>query len=251
MQRTLAIINQKGGVGKTTVTLGLASAAAESGARVLVVDLDPQGSSTWVLGIDPATVGRGSADALRGEPADRAIVASAWSAGVDLMPATPALQRFERGKAKRLRKALASVVDRYAAVLVDCPPSNADLTVNALTAARHALVVVEPSTLGLRGLGALADTVDRVWDDHNPALELSGVVVNRVPAISAEADRRIEELALIVGASAIWTPFVAQRVVLNQAVGDRLPIHAYGSRAADSIETFDALWARVAETVAA
>ncbi len=77
MGRVVAVLNQKGGVGKTTVTLGLASAAA-AGHRVLVVDLDPQGSSTWVLGIDPATVETSSADVLSRTPAARAMVPSAW-----------------------------------------------------------------------------------------------------------------------------------------------------------------------------
>jgi chromosome partitioning protein len=193
----------------------------------------------------------GTAAVLHGERAADSIVPSSWTDLVDVLPSTPALQRFERGKPKRLRKALSgAVTDRYTAVLVDCPPSNADLMVNALTAARHAIVVVEPSTLGLRGLGSLADTVDRVWDDHNPDLELAGVVVNRVPGVSAEADRRIEELGLIVGASAIWTPFIAQRVVLNEAVGDRRPIHSYGARATDSIKAFDALWHRITALLA-
>ena len=112
-------------------------------------------------------------------------------------------------------------------------------------AARHALIVVEPSALGLRGISGVADTIDAVWDDHNPDLELSGVILNRVPAVSTEAERRMAELARIVGASAVWAPPVPQRVILNEAVGERRPIHAYGSRAVDPIETFDRLWLRL------
>jgi len=130
-------------------------------------------------------------------------------------------------------------------VLIDCPPSLGTLTRSALTAARHALVVVEPSALGLRGIGGVADAIDEVWDRDNPDLELSGVVLNRVPAVSAEARLRIDELVRIVGRSAIWTPPVPQRVVLNRAIGERLPIHAYGSRAADAIDAFDRLWVRL------
>lgn len=243
MDNTLAIVNQKGGVGKTTVTLGLASAAAAAGARVLVVDLDPQASSTWVLGIDPASVGSGTVDVLAKAPLADAIVPSAWTDRIEVLPATAGLQAVEHGKPTRLRRALRrGGADRYDAVLIDCPPSNANLTSNALTAARHAIVVVEPSALGLRGIGTLADTIDRIWDEHNPRLELSGVVLNRVPGVSSEAERRIAELALIVGGSTIWHPFVPQRVAFNRAVGERRSIHSYGANAAEAIESFDLLW---------
>ena len=91
----------------------------------------------------------------------------------------------------RLRAALAALpADRYEAILVDCPPTLGGPTLSALTAARHALIVVDPSALGLRGIGSVADAVDGVWEGANPDLDLCGVVVNRVPAISAEAERR-------------------------------------------------------------
>jgi cellulose biosynthesis protein BcsQ len=251
MPRTVAVLNQKGGVGKTTVTLGLASAGASAGRRVLVVDLDPQGSSTWVLGVDAdARATATTGDVLRKAPLDGAIVASAWSELVDVVPARGDLQGLEDGKARRLARALDRAdLDRYEVVLIDCPPSLGNLTVNALAAARHALVVVEPSSLGLRGIGAVADTIDDVWDRYNPDLELSGVVLNRVPAVSNEARRRIEELSRIVGRSAIWSPAIPQRVLFNQAVGDRRPIHSYGRRGAEPIEVFDRLWARLRRTV--
>jgi chromosome partitioning protein len=250
VQRTLAILNQKGGVGKTTVTLGLASAAAAAGRRVLVVDLDPQASSSWVLGLDPADLELTVADVLtpRGTTAKAAIKRSTWSELVDVLPSTTSLQELESGTSKRLRKALEAVEDRYEAILIDCPPSLGNLTRSALTASRHAVVIVEPSALGLRGIGGVADLIDDVWDATNPDLELAGVILNRVPAVSGEAERRTEELARIVGREAIWSPSVPQRVIFNQAVGERRPIHSYGSRAADPIAVFDALWRKVRGT---
>ncbi len=221
-QRTVAVLNQKGGVGKTTVTLGLASAAAEAGRRVLVVDLDPQGSATWVLGHD-------------GDDAAEGIVPSAWSPLIDVLPA--------RGAADAALAALPA--DGYEAILLDCPPTLGGPTRSALVTAGHALVVVDPSALGLRGIGGVADAIDEVWDGDNAELDLCGVVVNRLPAISAEAERRLDELARIVGRSAIWKPPVPQRVIVNQALGERRPIHAYGSRATDVSRAFDALWARL------
>ena len=250
MTRTVAVLNQKGGVGKTTVTLGLASAGAAAGRRVLVVDLDPQASSTWVLGIEPHDGAPSTTDVLRKTPLEDAVVRSTWSDLVDVLPARRDLQDLEDGKARRLAKALDRAdLERYEVVLIDCPPSLGNLTTNALAAARHALVVVEPSALGLRGIGAVADSIDDAWDRHNPDLELSGVVLNRVPAVSNEARRRTAELSRIVGRSAIWAPPVPQRVLFAEAVGDRRPIHSYGWRASEPVEVFDRLWARLRRTV--
>ena len=146
-----------------------------------------------------------------------------------MLPSDATLQELESGPSKRLRKALTAVESEYEAILIDCPPSLGNLTRSALTASRHALVVVEPSALGLRGIGGVADLIDDVWDATNPDLELAGIVLNRVPAVSREAQRRIDELAQIVGRTAIWSPPIPQRVVFNQAVGDRRSIHSFGS----------------------
>jgi cellulose biosynthesis protein BcsQ len=247
MARTVAIVNQKGGVGKTTVTLGLASAAQAAGHRVLVVDLDPQASSTWVLGHDPALVEIGTAEILgKKATALEALCASAWGDEIDLLPGCERLLKRESSNhPNRLRSALEDIRESYDAVLLDCPPSLGNLTINGLTAADHAVIVVEPSALGLRGIGAVADIVDDVWDSHNADLDLAGVIVNKVPAVSAEAERRYDELSRIVGRKAIWQPVIPQRVVVNQAIGERRPIHSYGARAHDVSAAFDALWARM------
>jgi cellulose biosynthesis protein BcsQ len=241
----VALLNQKGGVGKTTVTLGLASAARATGARVLVVDLDPQGSSTFILGIDPALVTASVADVIESKKVTAPVVPSAWGPGVDVLPSSPHLLHHDAGKATRLRSALKAIRGGYDVILIDCPPSLGNLTTNGLTAAHHALVVVEPSSLGLRGIGAVADTIDHVWDAYNDELDLAGVIVNKVPAVSEEAARRYDDLVRTVGASAVWQPPIPQRVVLTRAVGERRPIHSYGSRARDVIVAFDGLWDRL------
>ena len=251
MRRTLAILNQKGGVGKTTVTLGLASAAAKAGRRVLVVDLDPQASSSWVLGIDPEHVEQPLTKVLSSRKLDArpAILSSAWSEHVDVLPSGGDLQRLESGAPTKLRDALDGIDEDYEAVLIDCPPSLGNLSRSALTAARHAVIVVEPSALGLRGIGGVADLVDDVWDETNADLELAGVILNRVPAVSREADLRIDELARIVGKRSIWKPAIPQRVVFSEAIGARRSIHSYGSRAIDPIVAFDALWRKTRNLV--
>jgi cellulose biosynthesis protein BcsQ len=210
---------------------------------VLVVDMDPQGSSTWVLGLDPYEVDVSAADVLDDTPATRAMLPSAWGGEVWVVPASPRLlARDHGGDPVRLREALAEVSDQFHVILVDCPPSLGALSSAALAAADHAIIVVEPSALGLRGIGAVADLVDEVWDAHNPDLELAGVIVNKVPAVSMEAERRYDELTRSVGRRAVWQPVVPQRVIVNQAIGERRPIHAYGSRAHDVIDAFDRLW---------
>ena len=245
MGRIVALLNQKGGVGKTTVTLGLASAAAEAGHRVLVVDLDPQASSTWVLGVEPGEVEVSTAEVLGKVTPDSAIMETSWGPNIHLMPASNRLQPREHGKPHRLRAVLQQVSERYDAVLIDCPPSLGNLTMSGLTAADHAIIVVEPAALGLRGIAAVADVIDEVWDAHNADLDLAGVIVNKVPAVSAEADRRYDELTRIVGKKAVWQPVVPQRVIVNQSTAERRSIHSYGARAADVSVAFDQLWKKL------
>jgi cellulose biosynthesis protein BcsQ len=260
MGQIVAVVNQKGGVGKTTVTLGLAAAAMAKGHRTLVVDMDPQGAATWVLGIDPESIDRSVADvvgAARGASAKNAIMHSEWSHLVDVVPSTPALQDLEvlRGGLEslllgsktttRLRGALQQVSEGYGVVLIDCPPSLGALTTNALTAATHALIVAEPTALSLRGVGPVADLIESVWERDNQWLDLAGVIVNRVPSRSHDAEVHYDELAHSVGKSAVWKPSVPQRVVLAEAAAARQPLHAMGSRASDVTAVFDKLYAKL------
>jgi chromosome partitioning protein len=251
----VAVLNQKGGVGKTTVTLGLASSAQAAGHKALVVDLDPQASASWTLGIELDEDTLGVSDVLeadtRGAATD-AITESGWGPEVEVLPSGKALARHEhedgRGSERRLRKALTGVAERYDIVLVDCPPSLGNNTLTALTAADLAIVVVEPASYSLRGVAAVADAIDDVWDRLNPELDLAGIVVNKLPAISTEAERQLDELSATVGRKSIWKPAIPSRVIVNQALGEQQPIHAYGYRARDVIDAFDALYAKLRRT---
>ncbi len=253
MKRSVAVLNQKGGVGKTTVVLGLASAALNAGVRTLVVDLDAQANATWSLGVEPSLENLGTGDAMQstktGAAADM-IVPSGWSDDIWLLPGGHDLTERENDRqgattAQRLRRALDGVADSFDLVLIDCAPSLGLNTSCGLTAADGALIIVEPTVFGLRGINPVLDLVDSIWDEHNSNLDIAGVVLNRVPPTSNDANNRIEELYGMVGRRAVWTPAIPNRVLINEAHNAQAPIHSYGSRARGLPEIFDELLARL------
>ncbi len=247
---TAAVLNQKGGVGKTTLTLGLAAAAQRAGEPVLVVDLDPQGSAGWAMGVEADDDHLAVGDVLRtGDPkvARASIVTSGWGEGIDVLPASRNLiEREADGWATesldRLRHALAPLVGHYRTVLIDCAPSLGPTTIAGMTAADGVLLVVELSVLSVRGVQAVVDTIEHVGREHHPDLDILGAVVNRAPPVSAEADRQELELERILGRNTLWRPFIPQRTVVNEAVGMRCPVQDLGYRARDVIDVFDELY---------
>ncbi len=249
----VAVLNQKGGVGKTTITLGMAAAAQRAGDRCLVVDLDPQGSAGWSLGVEASDDHLSVGDVLRtGDPkvARAATVVSGWGDGVDVLPASANLIDREGDTRDddaplRLRRALEPMLGDYRFVFVDCAPSLGPTTRAGLAMTDRVLLVVELSALSLRGADAVLGTIEEVWAAHNPTLDIGGVVVNRAPAVSSEAARQEAELNRLMGKRAVWHPFVPQRTVLNEAVGERAPMHALGYRARDVVEVFDALYRKL------
>lgn len=188
--RATSVVMQKGGVGKTTMTVCVARAArVYHGARVLVVDLDPQGNVTSTLAAeevapDQITV----ADAILPTPdaaISEVIVPTVWD-GVDLAPGGPNLQAAERhidasqhGREHRLRQALKSIRGEYDLVLIDNAPALGTLLVNSLTAADQALLVVEADQWSADGLALLRTTLDGVMEFSNPALRTVGTIVNK------------------------------------------------------------------------
>ncbi|MEM1328990.1 MAG: ParA family protein [Planctomycetota bacterium] len=183
--RRVAMMNQKGGVGKTTTTVNLAAALAERGRQVLIVDLDPQAHATMHLGIDPAG-GQGAtvydmlADPDGFDPAgaihqvdDRLGVVAAET---DLAAAEVELSQ-DSHRLTRLERALARLDGWFDAVLLDCPPSLGLLTLNALTAAREVLIPMQAHFLALQGVSKLLETVKLVNSTSNPALRVTGIVL--------------------------------------------------------------------------
>lgn len=177
----MAVANQKGGVAKTTTVVSLGAALAELRQRVLLVDLDPQGSLTFSLGIDPEDLDVTVAEVLLGtKQAEDAIVIT--DDGMHLLPAAITLTQAEEtlvgrtGREQRLRVALDKVADDYDWIIIDCPPALGVLTVSALSAAQQVLIPLQAETLSHRGVGQLLDTIHDVRQFINPTLEIVGVL---------------------------------------------------------------------------
>lgn len=181
MTTVLAVANQKGGVAKTTTVASLGAACAALGRRVLVIDLDPQGSLTFSLGHNPDKLERSVNDVLVTNcPVDEAILDT--SEGMALLPATidlagaEALLLMRPGREHALRRALEPIRDRFDVILIDCPPSLGVLTLNGLTAADSVLVPLQCETLAHRGVGQLLRTVREVQQVTNADLTLLGAL---------------------------------------------------------------------------
>ena len=184
MTKIYTLVNQKGGVGKTTSTINMAAYLARLGQGVLVVDLDPQANATSCLGVDKLGVQGGTYEALLGETNIFPYVLLNERLQLSLLPSSPSLAGAEvelvdeLARESRLRKAILTIADRYDYVLIDCPPSLGLLTVNGLMAAVHGVIVpVQCEYLALEGLGQLTQTIDRVRSALFPELVVRGVVL--------------------------------------------------------------------------
>jgi chromosome partitioning protein len=244
-----AVVNQKGGVGKTTVSLTLGAAAVRRGQRVLLLDLDPQASATTVVGADVDS-GPTITDAMLSYVScslSDAVRPTGW--GFDLAPADRLLRSADDQMAIGDEGALLRqlrTVGGYDLILIDCPPSLGALTINALTAASRALVVTEPTFLALQAIEELLDSVRLVAIDQNPTLELAGLVVNRVEG-TAEHKRGVAELEEEFG-SQVWEPHVPKRAILQDAMRRGVApqdLQAQSHYASEMTAIFDALAARI------
>jgi chromosome partitioning protein len=181
--RIIAVVNQKGGVGKTTTAINLATALAATGARVLLIDLDPQGNASTGLGIARDARKRTSYELLLEDTTIGDATIATGIANLDLVPASVELTGAElelvneERREFRLRDALARGMIAHDYVLIDCPPSLGLLTLNALVAAGTVLVPLQCEFYALEGLSHLVRTIERVKRSLNPALEIEGVVL--------------------------------------------------------------------------
>jgi chromosome partitioning protein len=179
---TLAVVNQKGGVGKTTTSVNLAAALADRGRRVLLIDLDPQGNATMGSGVDKRGVARHVYQLLLGIEDLANVRMRAERGGYDLLPANRELAGAEielvglPQRESRLKNALVPVRGEYDYILVDCPPSLSLLTINGLVAADAVLIPMQCEYYALEGLSDLVATVKRVRGNLNPRLEIAGLL---------------------------------------------------------------------------
>jgi chromosome partitioning protein len=232
--RIVAVANQKGGVGKTTTAVNLATAFAVRGRRVLVVDLDPQANATTGLGgSEDATAT--SYELLLGEITLATAIVSSAVPGLSLVPASPDLAAAEIELAARPRRefllaqALRTHVDGYDDVLIDCPPSLNLLTINALTAADRVLVPLQCEFYALAGLAQLMGTIERVQRSLNPRLALQGVVLTMY-------DRR-NNLCELVAADVrghfggkVYDTVIPRNIRVSEAPSHGLPVLLYDQR---------------------
>ncbi|HIF32663.1 MAG: AAA family ATPase [Pirellulaceae bacterium] len=230
--RTIAVINQKGGVGKTTTTVNLSAALAESGYRVCLVDLDPQAHASLHLGFDLAEEDPSIYDVLTGE-ATLADVRHRVNGQLWLVPSHLDLAAAEIelagevGREVILRDKMAEDDGNFDFVIVDCPPSLGVLTVNALTAVREVFLPLQPHFLALHGLSKLLRTVEIVEQRLNPGLRLSGVILclydsgTRLAAeVSADVDAFFEQRAQVSDAWAqahIFSTRIRRNIRLAEA----------------------------------
>jgi len=183
LTRTIALMNQKGGVGKTTTTVNIAAGFARAGRSTLIIDLDPQAHASLHVGIDPAAVEHTVYDVLIDDSIAPADAVKQVSEHLAIMPSTTDLAAAETELAtlperqKRLEKAIASFGERFEFVLIDCPPSLGLLTINALTAAREVIIPMQAHFLALQGVSKLLETVGRVSAAVNSRLRVTGVVL--------------------------------------------------------------------------
>lgn len=195
--KIITFANQKGGVAKTTTALNLACALAESGHRVLCVDMDPQGNLTMSQGVDPETVDASIFHVLVEGLDIREIIHSAEIdvavGGIELAGAELAMSSMI-GRERRLAKALAPIAEDYDFICIDTPPSLGLLTINALTASHRVIVPVQCEYLSMRGLAQLQSTVRMIKEDLNPALEIEGILPTLVDTRTLHAKEALQLL---------------------------------------------------------
>ncbi|MFC4001101.1 ParA family protein [Prauserella oleivorans] len=254
---TVAVLSLKGGVGKTTVALGLASAALRRGARALVADLDPQGNATATL--DPPMTDATLTDVLetpRLAVIQEALAPSGWSDDLDVLVSSEDLELLnEPGPDTRRMDNLARALDvlrasprgerPYELAILDCPPSLGRLTRSALLAADSALLVTEPTMYAVSGAERALEAIDTIRAQQNPRLRPAGVLVNRMRTRSYEHQYRIQELRESFGRLVMPTA-IPDRLAIQQAQGACMPIHEWKSPGAQEIAlTFNMVLAKI------
>ncbi|MGZ4603552.1 MAG: ParA family protein [Kineosporiaceae bacterium] len=250
----VSVCSLKGGVGKTSIALGLASSALTKGVPTLVVDLDPQADATLALDVS-GTVDVDVATLLgnpRRKTFDAAVTRSGWAGPdqrLDVIPGSAESAAYDGRRSteralSRLGQALATSQD-YRLVIIDCPPSFGGLTRSGLVASNRAMIVTEPALFSVTAADRALRAIDDLRRAIAPGLQPLGVVVNRYRDRSPEHRYRVTELGEMFG-PLVLTPTIPERSALQQAQGASMPIHRWPGPAAHELSVaFDAHLARV------
>ncbi|MGI5952124.1 MAG: ParA family protein [Brooklawnia sp.] len=238
----VSLTNQKGGVGKTTTTINLGAALAETGRRVLLVDFDPQGSLSVGLGVNPHTLDQSIYNLLLSrEYSFDEIVLSSPDPRLDILPANIDLSAAEVqlvsevAREQTLKRVLDPVRDRYDYILIDCAPSLGLLTVNALTASDKVIIPLECEFFALRGVALLTDTIAKVQDRLNPELEILGIVATMFDTRTLHSREVLDRVLEAFGDTVFGT--VIRRTVKfpeTTVAGEPITTYASGSPGADA-----------------
>lgn len=232
MAKTISIANQKGGVGKTTTTINLGASLTELGKKVLIVDIDPQGNATSGLGIKKADVEKDIYDVLVNEYPLEDTIINTKRINLDLVPATIQLAGAEMeltsmmARETRLQAGLEAMQSKYDFILLDCPPSLGQLSINAFTASDSIIIPVQTEYYALEGLSQLLNTVRLVQKHFNKQLAIEGVLLTMLDSRTNLGAQVVEEVQSYFG-DRVYETIIPRNTKLAQAPSYGLPIIDY------------------------